>query len=118
MRRAILCLAIILAAGSAMAATQLDGDKLENSSIYIATAILSEAPETADHECRVAIAIEAWLDPVAFGVKLTPYLRYNGVTAESEQALYHNTMSAYVTTEVMVRKARGICTEPEPPPEP
>ncbi len=112
MRRVTLTLALILATGLAYAAVVLDSDKLENSAIYIATAILNEAPETADHDCRVNIAIEAWLDSVAFGVRLTPYLKYNGVTADSEQALYHNTMSSWVTTEVQVRKLRGICIAP------
>lgn len=83
--------------------------KYETGILYIATAVINEAPGTADHVCRLGIAIEFWENPQQWADKLSPWLTSQGISPSSAQNDINNSLSAWLTTNVVVMKAKGTC---------
>lgn len=108
MKRTLFVLFTLIVIAAAVPAFAADS-KYEIGVVYIATAIINESGATTDHACRMDIATEWWRSPAAKANDVSPFLSAQSISPASTQQQINDQLSAYVTTEVKVRKAEGSC---------
>ena len=106
MKKSLIVLALLLTAGAVYAN---DLPKTTNGVIATATAVINEAANTADHACRMTVVTPLWRNPPMWAQNITPWLTSQSITEDSAQQAINDGISAWLTTEVTVRKAEGSC---------